>query len=221
MAFDLILISERQLRSFKRNSFRFVWTLLICFMFCRVDLAEAKVVEMSDPGADIRIPVQIWNLFPPAGGKETINFVPLKVRFVEKTEGLLNEPEIEFKFPRGGGEIDLAQFVKDQSGTFRVFFELEDLAPHDQMRAYFISRARKRKLEGEVWGAGCNKYMNIAKYIFGEGRTKGIEVNTNRNRHDSVLGGTFFFALGNQITQVTFKDSRQPHLFCDSVQAAQ
>ncbi len=191
----------------------FLYLLLPC-------LAGAKVYEMADPGADVKVPVQIWNQFAPVGGKETLGFATIKVRLVEKTEGILVEPEIELKFPRGGGEIDLAQFVKEQSGTFRVFFDLEESDHHDQMRAYFISRARKRKLDGEVWGAGCNKYMDIQKYIFGEGMKKGIEVNTNRNRHDTVLGGTFFFSSGNQITQVTFKDSRQPHLFCDSVQAA-
>ncbi|MGZ5279710.1 MAG: hypothetical protein ACXWC9_07205 [Pseudobdellovibrionaceae bacterium] len=182
--------------------------------------ASAKVFEMSESGADVKIPIQIWNQLAPVGGKEAVGFSALTVRLVEKSPGVLIDSEVEVKFPRGGGEIDLAHFVKGQSGSFRVFFQLEDSGPDDQMRAYFISRARKRKIEGEVWGAGCNKYMNIKSYILGEGRTKGIEVNTTRNRHDSVLGGTFFFSNGNQVTQVTFKDSNQAHLFCDSAQQA-
>jgi len=182
--------------------------------------ASAKVFEMSESGADVKIPIQIWDQFAPVGGKESVSFSSLTVRLVEKSPGVLIDSEVEVKFPRGGGEIDLASFVKGQSGTFHVFFQLEDAGPDDQMRAYFISRARKRKIDGEVWGAGCNKFMNIKNYIFGEGRTKGIVVNTTRNRHDSVLGGTFFFSNGNQVTQVTFKDSSQAHLFCDSSQPA-
>jgi hypothetical protein len=61
--------------------------------------------------------------------------------------------------------------------------------------------------------------MDIKKFIYGEGRTKGIEVNTTRARHVSVLGGTFFFSSGKQVTQVTFKDTQQGHLFCESTKA--
>jgi hypothetical protein len=178
-----------------------------------------KIVEMTEWGADVKIPLKIWEQFGNVGGKEQISFSSVQVRLVEKNSGVLIDPEITIKFPRGGGEIDLAHFVKDQTGTFRVYFDLEEVASEDKTKAYFISQARKRKIDGEVWGAGCNKYMDIKKFILGAGKSQGIEVNTNRSRHDSVLGGTFFFASGNQITQVTFKDSRQAHLFCDSVKA--
>ncbi len=183
--------------------------------------ALAKTIEMTESGADVKVPIQIWEQFGNVGGKESISFSAIQVRLVEKTPGILVEPEIEIKFPRGGGEIDLANFVKDESGTFRVFFDLEEVASDDKMKAYFISGARKRKLDGEVWGAGCNKYMDIKKFILGAGKTKGIEVNTNRSRHDSVLGGTFFFASGNQITQVTFKDSKRADLFCAAAAKAE
>jgi hypothetical protein len=178
-------------------------------------LGLGKEFEMTENGSDVRIPIKIWEQFGEVNGKESITFSPLKVRLVEKSAGILMEPEIEIKFPRGGGEIDLANFVKDQQGTFRVFFDLEDQAADDKMRIYFISRTRRRRIDGEIWGAGCNKYMDIKKYILGEGKANGIEVNTTRSRHDSVLGGTFFFGVRNQVTQVTFKDSRQENLFCD------
>ncbi len=195
-------------------------TLFLGSMFL-LPAAKAKVFEMSEYGNDIKIPIQIWDQFGSVGGKDGITFAPLKVRLVEKTPDILVEPEVEVKFPRGGGEIDLSNFVKNKSGTFRVFFDLEDVAADDKMKVYFISRARKRKIDGQVWGAGCNKYMDIKKYILGKGQKEGIEVNTTRFRHDSVLGGTFFFANGNQVTQVTFRDSQQSHLFCDSVTQAE
>jgi hypothetical protein len=142
----------------------------------------------------------------------------MTVRLVEKTPGVLVEPEIEIKFSRGGGTVDLSQFVKNQQGTFTVSFDLSEMNDPEKFKAYFISRARKRKIEGEVWGAGCHKYMDIKAFALqSEKKKNGIEVNTTRNRHDSLLGGTFFFALGQQVTQVTFVDSQQPQLFCDSV----
>lgn len=181
--------------------------------------AFAKTIEMTEWGADVKIPQKIWDQFGNVGGKEQMSFSAIQVRLVEKNPGVLIDPEVVIKFPRGGGEIDLAQVVKDQAGTFRVYFDLEEVASDDKMKAYFISQARKRKIDGEVWGAGCNKYMDIKKFILGAGKDHGIEVNTSRSRHDSVLGGTFFFASGTQITQITFKDSKQAHLFCDSVKA--
>ncbi|MEZ0391875.1 MAG: hypothetical protein ACAH59_06650 [Pseudobdellovibrionaceae bacterium] len=182
------------------------------------EAAVARVYEFTEMGSDVRIPVQIWNLLGNVSGKDNITFAPLAVRLVEKTSGVLIEPEIEIRLPRGGGEIDLSKFVKDTKGTFRVFFEIPELSDESKMQVFFISRARKRKLEGEVWGAGCNKYMDIKSFLLGEGKKKGIEVNTTRNRHLSVLGGTFFFSLDKQVTQVTFTDSQQSQLFCETVQ---
>lgn len=177
----------------------------------------AKKVELTDNGPDVKIPTKIWDHFGEFTGKDSITFSSVKVRLVEKTPGVLVEPEVEIKLPRGGGQIDLSQFVVDKQGTFRVFFDLEEMTDEKELKAYFISRARKRKIDGEVWGAGCNKYMNIKPFMTGAGQKTGIEVNTTRLRHLSVLGGTFFFSSGPLVTQVTLTDSKQSHLFCDSV----
>ena len=177
--------------------------------------AHAKVYEISEMGTDVRIPSEIWKKIGGEEGKDTVTFSPLKVRLVEKTAGTLIEPEIEIHMPRGGGEIDLSQFVKNQTGTFQVYFVFEDEPDAEKFQAYFVSRARKRKIDGEVWGAGCNKYMDLKNFILKDAKKKGIEVNVTRNRHDTVLGGSFVFALASrQVTQVTFTDSSQPHLFC-------
>lgn len=177
--------------------------------------APAKIFELAGTGADIRIPSAIWTQIGGVEGKDNVTFAPLKVRLVQKTAGTLIEPEIEIRLPRGGGTIDLSQFVRGESGTFRVYFEFEDDLNPETFRAYFVSRARQRKIDGEVWGAGCRKYMAIENFILKEASKKGLEVNVTRNRHDTVLGGSFIFAVAQrQVTQVTFTDSHQPQLFC-------
>ena len=181
-------------------------------------LAQARTYEFTENGPDVKIPLQIWEKFGAIGSKDTVSFVPIALRLKEKTSGVLTDPEIEIKFPRGGGQIDLAQFVKDQQGTFLVSFQFETATEKEKTLVYFVSRARKRKLDSEVWGAGCNRFMNLQDYFNSHQAKDGFEVNTTRNRHLSVIGGTFFFAQGPQISQVTFFDSRYPQLFCDSKQ---
>lgn len=178
--------------------------------------ANARTIEFDEQGPDVNIPTQIWEKFGNVSGKNTVTFGDIVVRLKEKNPGVLVEEELTFKFPRGGGEIDLSKYVKlDNPGSFYVFFEFEDLPKGEAGKAYFISRAKKRKIDQEVWGSGCNKYLDIKKFIYGEGLKSGIEVNTTRSRHLSVLGGTFFFANDSKVAQVSFKDTSQPQLMCE------
>jgi hypothetical protein len=189
--------------------------LALCFFPI---IGTAKTFELNENGPDIKVPIAIWNLFGNVEGKDTISFSAIKVRLVEKTSGVLVDPEVEIQLPRGGGTIDLSQFVRNQQGTFSVFFDLDEMNDEKQLQAFFVSHARKRKIDGEVWGAGCHTYLDIKKFVLGDAKKTGIVVNTTRNRHDSVLGGTFFFSMGHQVTQVTFTDSQQSQLFCDAAQ---
>lgn len=178
---------------------------------------KIRTFPIGDTGPDIKVPTKMWEVIEAdqkQKAEQNLTFAPIKVRFVEKNPGVLVDHEFQVELPRGGGEIDLSQFVKDGQGTFRVFFEVEEMKEANDIKVFFISRAKKRKIDGEVWGAGCKKFFDIKSYLEKEGLTKGIEVNTTRSRHLSVLGGTFIFAAGHQISQVTFKDSLQSHLFC-------
>ena len=67
--------------------------------------------------------------------------------------------------PKGGGEIDLSQVTRDQQGTFRVIFDLGDFEKTDDMKVYFVSEARKRRLQGEIWGVGCSKYLDVTSFV--------------------------------------------------------
>lgn len=190
----------------------------LAFLFCWPILGHARTYELTESGADIKVPAEIWKKINIIEGRDTMTYASVQVRLIEKTPGVLVDPEVIIKFPRGGGRIDLSKFVRDVQGTFKVFFDLEGLEDEDKVNVFFISGARKRKIDGSIWGAGCNKYMDIKSFILGDGKAKGIEVNTTRSRHLSVLGGSFFFSVRNQVTQVTFTDSEQPHLFCEIAQ---
>jgi hypothetical protein len=182
------------------------WMILLTLAF-----ASEKTFHIEDTGGDVQIPTRLWELIQGNKPDQNLTFGNLKVRLEEKTEGTLVAPHLTIELPRGGGEIDLSKFVRDQKGTFRVFFSYDDFIGPKELNIYYISRARKRKIDGEVWGAGCKKFMDVKSYIESG---KGIEVNTTRNRHLSVLGGIFIFSSGQQVSQVHFTDSTQTELFC-------
>ncbi len=192
---------------------------------------------------DIRIPSKVWNRIeqyskpeneiPVAQNNEederfvnknSILFIPITVVLHESNPEVLETEEIRIALPRGGGKIDLSEYLGSKVGSFFVRFEFPKESPLRNIQSFFISQARKRKIDGEIHGAGCNKFMDITSYVAKENAGAGIKVNTTRDRHSTVLGGHFIFAgkkdIHTFLAQVSFIDSKNPHLFCDAVKAA-
>ena len=153
---------------------------------------------------------------PGAGG---IIFAEVNVIIKEKNPGVVKGGEIKIKFPRGGGEVNLADYITETPGSFDVSFEYPDFVGSTQQKVIFVSKARKRRIDNQVFGAGCNQYFDITKAFAKAMLKDGIKVNTVRERYTSVLGGYFLFSAakdGSQyMAQVTFKDSAHTHLFCE------
>jgi hypothetical protein len=178
-----------------------------------------KNIKVTDNPEDIQIPSQIFeHLFSET--KAHIVFVPVSVSLIEKNPGILKEPKIKVLFPRGGGAVDLSQFVSGKQGSYYIKFRFEPSAPVDTVKIYYVSQARKRKLDGEIHGAGCKTYMDITKGLARLSQKDGVLVNTTRFRDLSVLGGHFVFArvLNKEIhlSQISFGDSTHPEYFCET-----
>lgn len=205
---------------------------------CSKNHSEPEVrheVQLADATDDVRVPASLWDLMEgkllPTETKPEINFAaaeksasyiftPIQVLLDEKNEGVLKKPSMNLEFARGGGSVDLSDFVTEQRGSFFVKFNLtEELNNPKDLKVFFVSGARKRKISEEVVGAGCNTYFDITKKFDAKFVKQGLKVNTTRDRHVSVLAGTFVFSVkkDNQvyISQVTFTDSRNKHLLCE------
>ncbi len=191
-------------------------------------IAIEEVIE-DEPGAiqvrqspdEIMIPGSIWeHIYSDEKNKPHLTFVPLRVQMREKNPGVLSQEVSVIQLPRGGGEIDLSHFVKDKKGSFFVQFTFDKNVSPEKSFVYFVSRNRKRKVDGEILGSGCKSYYDIKKYIAKTDKAGGILLNTTRLRHLSVLGGTFIFAnvIGKEVrlSQVTFTDSKNAKYFCDT-----
>ena len=187
---------------------------------------ESLKIDMPEISKEVYVPTQIFESIVGVGKEKghrktaSMVFAPVRVRLIEKTEGLLPQSEILLSFPKGGGEVDFAKYLKKDKGTFAVKFELGDLETGDEQKVYFVSRSKKRKLDDGIYGSGCRTYFNVKNYVQSQSKGEGLIVNVTRDRHASALGGSFIFSSKKdsqtQITQVTFVDSRRPDLFCEA-----
>ncbi|MDG0815609.1 hypothetical protein [Bdellovibrio svalbardensis] len=154
-----------------------------------------------------------------AGLPKEIIFSEVNVFLVEKNADIVKGEAIKIELPKGGGEIDLAQFISDQKGSFYVGFEFPEFTESTAQKVLFLSKGRKRRIDDKVIGAGCNQVLDITASFMKAMSKEGLKVNTTRERYTSVLAGTFFIAAqkaGNiYISQVTFKDSKHQNLFCE------
>lgn len=150
-----------------------------------------------------------------------IVFSELDVFMVEKNEDVLKDKAVKIHFPKGGGEIDLAQYMGKAPGSFFVGFDDPDFKDATEKKVVFVSDTRKRRLEDQVYGGGCNQFFDITEQFLKNMKEQGLKVNTTRERHVTVLGGHFLFSAikGNTvyISQVTFKDSEHKNLFCEGL----
>lgn len=182
---------------------------------------EPGAIQVRETPSEVMIPSSIWDhIYSDPQSKPHLTFVPLKIQLKEKNPGILSKEEIVIQLPRGGGEIDLSQFVKTKQGSFFVQFLFDQKVSAEKSFIYFVSRNRKRKVDGEILGSGCKSYFDVKQYLTKAEKTGGLLLNTTRLRHLSVLGGTFVFAhvIGKEVrlSQVTFRDSKNLKYFCES-----
>jgi hypothetical protein len=209
---------------------------------------HAKTVIFDDVPADIKIPSQAWDLIEgkavgehheeakaegggghggghgggaAAPATPDIIFSEVVVLFSQKNDGVLKDSAYKIQLPRGGGEIDLADYVGEQPGTFFVGFEFPEFEDVAEKKVLFISHARKRRVDDQVLGGGCNTFFDISKAFNKEMLADGVKVNTTRDRHTTLLGGTFLVSAQKNgsiyTTQVTFTDSKHKQLLCEGI----
>ncbi|PWU13362.1 MAG: hypothetical protein C5B49_14860 [Bdellovibrio sp.] len=227
------------------------WALILC---CGVGAADeagrpnksnekSETIRVRETGVDFYLPSKLWDLLLPADVTETakkaveaddeeligssLQFAPLTVILEEKSKGVLTSPRLSFVFKEGGGLIDLAKWTTGKSGTFSVSFSFDGALTALQFHAFFLSEARKRKIEeidGNIVGSGCRSYFDITSAILGAGKNIELKVNTTGQMASTTLGGHFIFSWQREadwyVTQVQFTDSLHPSLYCSAAEAA-
>ncbi len=190
-------------------------------------VAEYQEVKYEDVPDDIKIPSKAWDLLEfkqnseEASATKNLIFSEVSVFLVQKNPGVVEGEAVRIDMPKGGGNIDLSRYITNQRGSFYVGFEFPAFAEAKNKKVLFVSGTRKRKIEGKIFGAGCNQFFDITDHFFKEMKGEGIKVNTTQERYLSVIGGTFLFSAQKDndvlIAQVTFKNPQFSALFCEGL----
>jgi hypothetical protein len=203
------------------------------------------VLEIRDTPEDFKMPGKLWDTVmssgaPAAagvghgGGHEKklehgggdkdekidtlIVWLPVEVSFTAKATGILTHEALQYNLPRGGGTLDLSKITAGEKGTFYLKFNLVEFNNPSAMKVYFISNAKKRRVDGDVYGAGCNVYFDVTSSFKKLNSGEGIRFNVTNNRHISSLSGHFLFVQADKdkvyLSQVEFNDSKNRDYLC-------
>ena len=148
----------------------------------------------------------------------------LSVGLTQKSTSALHE-NARVGAPTGGGVIDFSELVTPLRGAFwlKIVVRKEKDADSEpeNLRVFFVSGAKARTLDGEEFGAGCGKFMEITSTFRKKNGAKdpGFELYTSDQRYLSVMGGTVVaFVFEDDalfVGSLTFTDSRYPDLLCE------
>lgn len=195
-----------------------IWSLILANPTAPADGHGAPAGHGEGAGADGKV--------PDVGSKsQPIIFSPAQIILVEKNPGVLKWPQITIQFPLGGGKLDLKDYLTGVIGTFYVRFlftaaegEKEALEPE----IYYWSRAKKRRIEDEVFGSGCNKIIELSTKKIAKEDKLGIKINTKDDRYLSVIAGHYFFVKrtpkDTQVSQIEITNSDLTQHLCEPIQ---
>lgn len=213
----------------------FLTSLFICLFGCssHEEHKSINTIQVKEVAEDINLPLNLFKEFEKELVEEFKNlspvfiFMPLQVQFTETHDGrgVLKDTAIQFNLEKGGGKVDLKEVVAGQ-GSFHMHFPAEQFpSTLDVAHLYYISQAPVKKIQGESFGMGCGKWIDLKDHFKKFTKQGVLKFNTTQMRHLQVLAGHYVFVLkqGNQIylSQLTLVDSRFPDALCNSLGASE
>lgn len=124
--------------------------------------------------------------------------------------------------PLGGGVVELSDLITPVRGAFamKIVATRESGGEPENMKVFFVSRSKNRSINGEQFGAGCNKWMDITGFFKKAMAREGFQLYTADQRYLSVIGGTFvivgYSKEAIEVGSITFTDSRYSEVLCPS-----
>jgi hypothetical protein len=131
-----------------------------------------------------------------------------------------------FTLPRGGGEIDLKNYVRGKKGSFYLTYKVRHShtpdAPIKDLHVYFSSETKIRNIDGEDYGVGCQKYLDVTQKMAAANSGAGLQLNATDHRYLPVVGGVFYFVDFDPerkifLGAIRLIDSRYPEDSCPEI----
>ena len=98
-------------------------------------------------------------------------------------------------FPKGGGEINLNQYIKKQ-GSFFLSFPKEQFEEMPSLsHFYFISKMPKKTIDQEVFGLGCGQWVDLSGSYKKFTKSDFFKLNTTEQRYLYTAAGYYIFVF--------------------------
>lgn len=185
---------------------------------------EVTIYEVTDLAQEVKIPKSVMNNLDAELKKDsasvvpTYMFTPLQVQFNESNSDVLKNSSIKFSFPKGGGSLDLKDIVTG-FGSFYMSFPAEQFEKMPELvHLYYMSNSPVKKIDGEAFGLGCGKMLDLKKSFSKIQKNDFLKLNTSDLRYLHVLAGRYIFVFKQAaqlyIAQLTISDSRHSKELC-------
>ncbi len=208
----------------QRKIFCFLFLLVLCGCFAKKIESDQPATRVTDMAQEIKLPKELMVEVLKELGEDTKTmtpvfiFIPLKIQLTEKSKGVLISNPLKFSFPKGGGQLDLKDYVTG-AGSFYLSFLPEVFAKlPDLVHLYYISQAPVKEIDGDHYGLGCGKWVDIKSRFKNLQQDNFLKLNTTQLRYLYVVSGSYIFVFreGNQIylSQLTITDSRHQNELC-------
>lgn len=206
--------------------------ILISFLFFSCskhhEVGEPDIINVLKIAKEVKIPKTIMsNLVKQIQAEsKTVTpvflFMPLEVQFIEDTPDTLKAPNVIYKFPKGGGEIDLQDVTIGNGSYFMRFtpeqFENMSEFKPELLHLFFISNGPKTTIEDEEYGLGCGRMIDLKKSFDKLQNANFLKLNTTDQRHLFVSAGRYIFIFKQStkvfVTQLTLTDSKYGSDLC-------
>lgn len=176
-------------------------------------------IDQSSSIQDVIIPKKIQKEILGSATAQKKQFFPIKAYLIEKVSSVLGDRNLEFGFSKGGGELNLSDWVDGKKrGEYTLAVHLDVEVEVQDLKVYYFSRALKRKSQGEEIGVGCETLSEITSYFKSAMKGDGFLVSTVDRKDISVLAGDYYFIFSHEGTQylshLTVRDSQYPQFQC-------
>jgi hypothetical protein len=184
---------------------------------------KPTIVDIAEVAKEVKVPKNLMNEIETDFTKETkvitpvYVFVPAELQFSEETKGAIKSPRMIFKFPKGGGRLDLKDVVTGQGSFYMNFFKPVD-SNVEFVHLYYLSNSPQKKIDGETFGLGCGRWIDLKKSIGKLVDPHYLKLNVSDLRYLHVVTGTYLLVYRQTtqifISQITLTDSRYENELC-------
>ncbi len=206
--------------------------LLLILISCAKgsNLSKVSNLDYSEQEVKLSLPQPLWDRITmryqgnqkfKENKYDFFEGIPLNISVVSPKKGVFNTNYTQIGLATFGANIDFAELGSDKErGPVELDFKT-DLKEEEMkdLQVYYSSNSRRRKIDGEQIGNGCNVLLDLTSYFKNEVFKRHILLHTGQMRHISAVAGTFYFVSAEpqrlRISQVTFTDSRHTELTCE------